>query len=146
MAKIKGNAAQVASKNSASFLEVMASTPEFKQLNPHIRLVDGKFENVPSEPPKKVVPLPDPGGKRREKAMTEAAEHMLAVSDGLVLFTLMESGQMETLEHFSHGLNIDIVQALAIRLRSLNSALLATLVGDIDGSELQGVVRFGSSI
>ena len=148
MANAKSSTSQVAPVSSAkpSFLEILTNDPEFKKMNPNVRFVDGRLEHVAPKPPQKVVPLPDPGGKRREKAMTDAAEHMLAVSDGLVIFTLMESGQIETLEHFSHGLNIDIVQALAIRLRNLNSALLATLVGDIDGSELQGLVRFGGSI
>jgi hypothetical protein len=35
---------------------------------------------------------------------------------------------------------------MAIRSRALNSALLAALVGDIDGSELDGLVRFGSAV
>jgi hypothetical protein len=128
-----------------AFLEGMASTPEFKRLNPNVIWANGRFESVPVEP-RKVVPLPDPGGKRREKAMTDASAHMLAISNALVVFAAMECGEVPPLENFDRACTSDIVKALAIRSRDLNSAMLAALVGDIDGSELKGLVRFGGSI
>jgi hypothetical protein len=150
MAKTKSSTPDVAAKSGIhpevqGFLERLTSDPEFKRRNPGTRFVDGKFVDVPVDHPE-VVALPDPGGKRREKAMTDASAHMLAVSEALVVFAAMECGEVPPLANFDQACISNIVKALAIRSRDLNSAMFAALVGDIDGSELKGLVRFGGSI
>jgi hypothetical protein len=88
MAKTKSSMPDVAAKTGIhpaveGFLERLTGDPDFKRMNPGVKFVDGKFVDVPVDPPK-VVPLPDPGGKRRDRAMTEVTCQLEAIFNGLI--------------------------------------------------------------
>src|ERR1700694_1081059 len=94
MAKTKSSTPDVAAKTGIhpaveGFLERLTGDPDFKRMNPGVKFVDGKFVDVPVDPPK-AVPLPDPGGKRRDRAMAEVTCQLEAIFNELIALSQAE--------------------------------------------------------
>jgi hypothetical protein len=126
-----------------AFMTRLFNDPATKALNPGLKWVNGRFE---SEPDKPRAPLVDLGGKRRDKAITEATWQMAGIFNAQIALLRMERGDIAMWPKFDEASLPDIVRSLAVRGHDLNEALISARSGCLDTEQLEDLVYDGSPI
>jgi hypothetical protein len=146
----KSSNPQVAPQSANDFLQRLTSDPEFRRMNPNVRFIDGRLEHVAPKPPKKVVPLPDPVGKRHKEAIDEAVSvathHLLSILNVLPALVAMDCGEEPTPESLPVSDWSDVIMALVVRSRDVTSAMAYALDGEVSADNLRRMVMLGDMV